>query len=95
MENQVDEITKKERVKELLKLSKQLEIGYMEKFVGQEIEFIPEIEKNGYVIGHTGNYLLIKLKNDNYDLHKSMRVRICQVDYPYVIGQSVDITAWF
>ena len=93
MENQVDEITKKERVKELLKLSKQLEIGYMEKFVGQEIEFIPEIEKNGYVIGHTGNYLLIKLKNDNYDLHKSMRVRICQVDYPYVIGQSVDITA--
>lgn len=93
MENQVDEITKKERVKELLKLSKQLEIGYMEKFVGQEIEFIPEIEKNGYVIGHTGNYLLIKLKNDNYDLHKSMRVRICQVDYPYVIGQSFDITA--
>lgn len=93
IENQVDEITKKERVKELIKLSKELEIGYMNQFINKEIEFIPEVEKNGYLIGHTGNYLLVKVKNDNYDLHKAMKVEIKGIDYPYCISQSVDIKA--
>ena len=90
MSNQVNEEVKKQRVQELLKLSKKLEIDYMNKFIDQEITFIPEVKKDGYLIGHTGNYLLIKLKDNNYKLHENLLIKIVNVEYPYCIGQIVD-----
>ena len=90
MSNQVNEEVKKQRVQELLKLSKKLEINYMNKFIDQEITFIPEVKKDGYLIGHTGNYLLIKLKDNNYKLHENLLIKIVNVEYPYCIGQIVD-----
>ena len=62
MDGQVDEVTKKKRVKALIELSKELEIEYMDKFIGESLEFIPEVERDGYLFGHTGNYLYIKTK---------------------------------
>ena len=90
MDNQVDEAVKKDRVKTLLELSKELEINYMKKFINKEVTFLPEIISNGFVIGHTGNYLLVKLKNNNYRLNKNINVKLTKIDYPYVIGQSLD-----
>lgn len=84
MDNQVDECIKKKRVKVLLDLSRELEINYMSKFIGKRVSFIPEIIKDGFLIGHTGNYLLIKSRGDNLD-HVSHEVVISDVDYPYCI----------
>ena len=86
MENQVDECIKKKRVKILLDLSKELELNYMNKFIGKKISFIPEVIKDGYVIGHTGNYLLIKTKSDEID-HTSKEIKITKIEYPYCIGE--------
>ena len=85
MDNQVDECVKKKRVRVLLDLSKELEIDYMNKFVGKKVTFIPEVIKDGYLIGHTGNYLLIKCKGDNLS-HESHDVIITGVEYPYCVG---------
>ena len=80
MSNQVKEEIKKKRAHILLELSKKLEIDYMEKFINQEVEILPEVIKDGYTIGHTGNYLLVKtVKNVN-------KVVIKKVEYPYCIG---------
>ena len=87
MPNQVDGKIKKDRVRLLLNLSKQLEISYMEKFINKEIIFIPEIYKDGYIIGHTGNYLLVKMKGDKNLLNKDINVTINKIEYPYVIGK--------
>ena len=84
MDNQVDECIKKKRVKVLLDLSRELEINYMSKFIGKRVSFIPEIIKDGFLIGHTGNYLLIKSRGDNLD-HVSHDVVISDIDYPYCI----------
>ena len=65
----------------MIDLSKKLEIEYFNKFIGKEVTFLPEIEKDGYKIGHTGNYLLIKTKSDNNI------VKITKIDYPYCIGE--------
>ena len=60
MDGQVDENIKKKRVKILLQLSKELEYNYMEKFIGKKVIFIPEMAKEDYIIGHTGNFLNVK-----------------------------------
>ena len=84
MGNQVDECIKKKRVRVLLDLSRELEISYMERFIGKTVSFIPEIISDGYLIGHTGNYLLIKYKSDVLD-HVSHDVVIKEICYPYCI----------
>ena len=87
MDNQIDEKTKKERVKKVMEISKKLEKEYMEKFIDQTLEFIPETEKDGYWIGHTGNYLLIKtLADDTSFNHQEKNVKISKIEYPYAIG---------
>lgn len=84
MDNQVDECIKKKRVRILLDLSKNLELNYMNKFVGKSVSFIPEVIKDGYLIGHTGNYLLVKCKGDVLT-HDDENVVISKIDYPYCV----------
>lgn len=78
------EEVKKSRVKELIKLSKELEINYMNKFVGKKMVFIPETIKDNYLYGHTGNYLYVKADGCQEMLQKEVEVSITQVEYPYV-----------
>ena len=82
MENQINEKTKKERVHILMDISKELELDYMNKFVGCEVEFIPEVLKDGYIIGHTGNYLQIKSKIKSNG-HETIKTTIKSIEYPY------------
>ncbi len=84
--NHIDDVTKKKRVKELIELSKELEIEYFNKFKGKKVYFLPEIYKEGYVIGHTGNYLLVKCKGTIKDLNTLKKVKIKDIEYPYCIG---------
>ena len=85
--NHIDETTKKMRVKELLNISKQLEVEYFSKFIGKEVEFLPEVYKDGYIIGHTGNYLLVKTKGNNKELNEIKKTKIEKIEYPYCIGE--------
>ena len=82
MENQIDEKIKKERVHILMNISKELELDYMNKFIGCEVEFIPEVLKDGYIIGHTGNYLQIKSKIKSNG-HETIKTTIKSIEYPY------------
>lgn len=87
MKEQVDENTKKERTHILLNLSKELEQKYMEKYIGKEVTFIPEVWKENYLIGHTQNYLLVKAKGKKQELNKDIKVKITEINYPYEIGE--------
>lgn len=85
--NHLDNSIKKERVRKLIDLSKELEIEYMNKFIGENIVFIPEMYKEGYLIGHTGNYLQIKYKGNINLLNQDVEVKLDKVEYPYIIGK--------
>ena len=87
MENQVDEATKKERSRILVNVSKELELDYMNLFLNKEIEFIPETYKNGFIYGHTGNYLSIKMPGSESDLKNSKKAIIKKIEYPYCIAE--------
>lgn len=84
MKDQVSEIIKKKRAQTLRLLSKELEETYYNQFIGKSLSFIPEVRKDHVVIGHTGNYLLVKKVGDQLD-HQEHVGTIVKVEYPYVI----------
>ena len=87
MDGQISESVKKERSRILVNVSKELEIEYMNKFLNEEVEFIPETCKNGYIYGHTGNYLSIKMLGNEADLKLPKKCKIKELQYPYLIGE--------
>ena len=86
MSNKVDNGIKKERARRLIELSKELEIDYMNTFIGKELSVLIEESDDNYSYGHTGNYLYVRL-DGKYDHNKFYNVKIEKVDYPYVIGK--------
>ena len=89
MDNQVDDVTKKNRAHVLIELSKELELNYMNKFIGKEIEFIPETYKDDYLYGHTGNYLAIKTKGTKDLINNIVKVKIEKIEYPYCVSSLI------
>ena len=85
MDNQVPEEVKKARVRRLIKKSEELENEYFNKYVGKEVTFIKEVYKDNYLIGHTGNYLLVKCYSKE-DICGEITAKITKVEYPYCIG---------
>jgi len=83
--NQVDERIKKERVRKLTNLSSTLEKNYMEKFLGQEIEVLIERSDSEYSIGHTSNFLLVKVLGI-FHQEERVLVNISRIEYPYCLG---------
>ncbi|MDD2391489.1 MAG: tRNA (N(6)-L-threonylcarbamoyladenosine(37)-C(2))-methylthiotransferase MtaB [Bacilli bacterium] len=90
MNNQVDEKVKKERVKKLIEMSKNLETKYFNKFLNETVIFIPEVYTDGFLIGHTGNYLMIKATGLKSMLHKEVKCIINKISYPYCIAEIIN-----
>jgi len=86
MPNHLDNSTKKERARKLIEVSKELEIEYMNKFVGKTVEVLTENDKDGLTLGHTSNFLLVKL-NKKIENDKFINVKLKEVEYPYIIGE--------
>ena len=73
MTGQINGSIKKERCKELLRVSKNLENKYYKSNIGKKEQVLIEKQENGLAFGHTSNYLYLKLngsykKNNIYDV---------------------------
>ena len=68
MKEQIDPKIKKERCLKLIELSNQLWDEYRKKFYNKEVEVLIEQydTKNDYSVGHTSNYLEIKIPHKKY-----------------------------
>lgn len=64
MDEQIPENIKKERVKRLIDVSNNLEKEYLDSFISKTVSVLIEEDKDGYSIGHTGNYLKVKILGD-------------------------------
>lgn len=85
MKDQVSDVVKKERARTLIEVSKELEIKYMEQFLGMEVEVLTEQVKDGYTYGHTSNFLYVKIPG-SISHNTFVKVVIEEVIYPYLIG---------
>lgn len=82
MENQIPEPIKKERVRKILELSKELELDYMNKHLNKELEILVEKYEDGVIFGHTSNYIGIKAKGKEEDINNIIKVKPNKVEYP-------------
>lgn len=89
MDNQVDEQTKHKRVKEVLKLSEELEIEYMNKFINTDVLVLIEKFENGIISGHTENYIPVKANGVESDINELLMIHIDKMEYPYLIGNKL------
>ena len=86
MAEQVPGDVKKNRVRRLLALSKELETEYMKKFIGKTLPVLMEVNRTDYSLGHTSNYLLVKVLGE-YQSEDLVDVIITDVSYPYCLGE--------
>ena len=89
MDNQIDEQTKHKRVKEVLKLSEELEIEYMNKFINTNVLVLIEKFENGIISGHTENYIPVKANGVESDINELLMIHIDKMEYPYLIGNKL------
>ena len=89
MTNQISEEIKKERVKKLLELSKELETEYMSSFINKNLEVLIENNKDNIIEGHSTNYLLVKANGNNEDINNIVNVKIDKIEYPNLYGNKI------
>ena len=94
MPNQVDGNIKEERSKKLIALSNENEERYNQEYVGKTVEVLFEDEHveegDRYIKGHTTNYIVVKVKQDNKEKLKSNaieKVQIIGIDGIELIGR--------
>ena len=84
MKNQIDGNIKKERVREVLEISKENEYDYYNKFVNVILEGVTEVRKDGKVIVHTTNFIPVLL-NTSIANNEVVKVIITNVDNNNVV----------
>ena len=78
MPNQISPEVKNKRVQILLELSEKLKAEYRSKFVGKELEVIVEEKnkKNGLMVGHSSNYLLLEDELSTDSVGKIVKIKV-------------------
>ena len=51
-----------------------------------KIRSLFESSKKGYSIGHTSNYLLVKLDSNKFKSGDLINIKLTDIDYPYIKG---------
>ena len=88
MKEQIDEKVKKQRARQLIDLSNNLEQEYNKKFLNKEVEVLIEEVINNISYGHTSNYIKVEI-NQVLDRNEFYNVLINSVDNEKVIGTIV------
>lgn len=83
MQNQIDGVIKEERSKRLIALSDENEKRYNYDYVGKKVDVLLEDEhiENGksYVKGHTTNYIVVKINENDKNKMKSNTIQTVQI----------------
>ena len=90
MEKQVIPQVQEERSKKLLELSNKNQVELNNKYIGKEVDMLFEEDDGKYIKGHTKNYIVVKILNDevNENLENVIKkVKILKVDNEEVIGE--------
>lgn len=84
--NQIDGKVKKDRVHKLLELSDILLTNYIRKSIGTIHYVIVEQRKDGFLVGHSRDYIALKFIGDDKLIGKEVKIKIVEYDKPYNLG---------
>ena len=87
---QVEKEIKKERVRDILSISKENYKNYVLKNINNTLDVIFETYDNGYLFGHTGNYIYVKAKGNISLLNKYLKVKIISYEKIASIAEIIE-----
>jgi threonylcarbamoyladenosine tRNA methylthiotransferase MtaB len=90
MANQIDGTIKKQRVNDLISLSNELSKKYSELFIGQTLEVIPESISEGYLLGHSDNYLSLRFKGHLDLVGQIVQVKLNHIENLTLFGEIIE-----
>lgn len=85
MTGQIDGKIKEERSQRLIELSDENQREYNKTYIGKEVEILCEEEKNGYYQGHTKNYILAWVKNQENLENRTIKARCISSDSNHIL----------
>ena len=62
---------------------------YADKFLNKELDFIPEEYIDGYLVGHTNNFLKVKVLGNSDKIGQMIRILITKSDFPINEGKII------
>ena len=80
MENQVDGNVAQARSEELIALAEKLKNKYMTNQISKKTNILVESQSNGYAHGYTPNYIMTKVKTNEYLIGKEIEVILEKVE---------------
>ena len=80
MENQIKPQVQEKRSKELIQLSDKNQEKYNKAYVGKTVEVLFEEKQGEYIKGHTGNYLMVNVRNKEIGEYHNRIVKVEIVD---------------
>ena len=91
MENQITPDIQEKRSKILIELSNKNQLEYNKKLLNEELEVLFEEKDGEYIKGHTANYIVVKLKNNNIEKYHNQikKVIITEVENEELIGKII------
>lgn len=89
MPNQISGAIKKERVNILLKLSDELAKAYINTNINIPLQVIPETYQDGYLHGHTANYLFVKFLGKSDQIGELVDIVITEESYPLSLAKVI------
>ena len=87
MPNQISGAIKKERVNILLKLSDELAKAYINTNINIPLQVIPETYHDGYLHGHTANYIFVKFLGKSDQIGELVDIVITEESYPLSLAK--------
>ena len=88
MDNQIDTIVKKCRVREVLSLSNKYELEFYKNNLNKDFDGIIETRKDDKKIVITSNYIPIEIEENN-DNNTKVKVRLTKVNESCIIGKTI------
>lgn len=88
MPNQIDGEIKEIRSKKLIELSDKNELEFNKSYIGKEVEVLFEEIQDGYIKGHTTNYMMVKCKAEDESLiNKIIKVKVVDANQECLIAE--------
>ena len=87
--NELNGLIMKSRYNRLNLLNLELAKKYNDKFMDAIIDFIPEEYVDGYLVGHTNNYIKVKVVGDKEKIGQMLEIKITETNFPTCIGKII------
>lgn len=87
MPNQIYGNIAEERSKKLIELSEKNMESYNEKYIGKEVEVLFEEKQDEYWVGHTRNYMIVKIRANDFLENVVKNVRIIENNKDILLGE--------